>query len=81
MCKYTSHKNNCQKKQPAHFVITKRDSILRGSCFCDNYNTKTVQISTICTVLVLFAHGQDDIISICAWKNDKTVNSHATSNT
>ena len=44
-------------------------------------NTKTVQRSIICTVLVLFAHGQDDIISICAWENDNTANSHATSNT
>ena len=30
---------------------------------CAN-NTKTMQIILICTVLVLFAHGQDDIISI-----------------
>ena len=35
-----------------------------------------VQISIICTVLALFAHGQDDIISICAWENDNTANSN-----
>ena len=34
---YTSHKNNCQKIQPAHSMITKRDSISRGSCFCEKY--------------------------------------------
>ena len=34
---YSSHKNNCQKIYPVHFVITKRDSILRGSCFCEKY--------------------------------------------
>ena len=34
---YSSRKNNCQKIYPAHSVIIKRDSILRGSCFCENY--------------------------------------------
>ena len=24
---------------PAHFMMTKRDFILRGSCFCENYST------------------------------------------
>ena len=31
---YSCHKNNCQKIQPAHYMITKRDFILRGNCFC-----------------------------------------------
>ena len=35
---YTSHKNNCQKIQPAQFVITKRDFILRRSFFCEKYS-------------------------------------------
>ena len=34
---YSHRKNNCQKIQPAHFMITKRYFILRGSCFCDDY--------------------------------------------
>ena len=34
----TSHKNNCQEKQPAHLVITKHDSILRSICFCEEYS-------------------------------------------
>ena len=34
---YTSHKNNCQKIKPAHSMITKRDSISRGSRFCVKY--------------------------------------------
>ena len=34
---YSGHKNNCQKIQPAHAMITKRDFTLRGSCFCEEY--------------------------------------------
>ena len=34
---HTYHKNNCQKIWPEHFVITKRNSILRASCFCEKY--------------------------------------------
>ena len=34
---YTSHKNNCQKIQPAHFIVTKRVFILRGNCFYEKY--------------------------------------------
>ena len=30
---YSRHKNNCLKIWPAHFMITKRGFILRGSCF------------------------------------------------
>ena len=36
-------KNNRQKILPAHFMITKRDFILRGSYFCEQYNiTRTL---------------------------------------
>ena len=35
----SSHKNNCQKIEPAHFVITKRDFILSHSCFCEKYSS------------------------------------------
>ena len=31
------HKNNCQKIYPAFSVMTKRDFILRGTCFCEKY--------------------------------------------
>ena len=34
---YTSRKINCQNIKPAHFVITKRDFILRSSCLCTKY--------------------------------------------
>ena len=30
-------KNNCQKIQPAHSMVTKRVFILRGSYFCEKY--------------------------------------------
>ena len=30
-----------KKIQPAHFIITKRVFILRGSCFCGNYNSRS----------------------------------------
>ena len=40
---YTSHKNNCQKILPAHSMITKRDFILRGSCFCEKYSYAEVR--------------------------------------
>ena len=36
--RYSSRKNNCQKIQSAHSMITKRDSILSGSCFCKEYS-------------------------------------------
>ena len=45
---YTSHKNNCQKIQPAQAKITKREFILRGSCFCETFNTYTLH-STLFT--------------------------------
>ena len=37
VCKYnySRSKNNCRKTQPAHSMITKRDCISRGSCFCE----------------------------------------------
>ena len=34
---YSRRKNNCQKVLPTHSMITKRDFILRGSCFCEKY--------------------------------------------
>ena len=34
---YSRRKNNCQKIQPAHSMITKRDFILHGICFCEQY--------------------------------------------
>ena len=43
----TSHKNNCQKIQPAHTVITKRDFILRGSCFFEKYSFTHVRGPTV----------------------------------
>ena len=42
-----SHRNDdCQKILPAHFLITKRDFILRGSWFFEKYSLK-VHIFTL----------------------------------
>ena len=41
--RYSRHKSNCQKINPAHFMITKRVFSLRGSCFCEKYNTVLLQ--------------------------------------
>ena len=35
---YSRRKNNCRKIQPAQFMITKRDFISRGRCFCEKYS-------------------------------------------
>ena len=50
-CTYCNgRKNNCQKIQPAHSKITKRDFILRGSCFCEKYCTR------------IYEYGRHDIL-------------------
>ena len=43
---YSCGKNICQKIQPAHTMITKRDFILRGNYLCEKYNKLlTLQMS------------------------------------
>ena len=41
---HSRHKNICQKIQPAHSMITKRDCISRGSCFCEKYIIVTNEV-------------------------------------
>ena len=49
---YSRRKNNRQKIQPAHPIITKRVFTSRGSCFCEKYRV-VKYIAIMCALLYM----------------------------
>ena len=51
---YSRGKNNCEKIQPTHTTITKRNFILRGNNFCGTYNLKVALYLCENSVIAVF---------------------------